>query len=191
MVLACGTAAALLAELLLHNLVTIDLTSHQVSAAFGDVAGVAALSATARQAFEEIQDGDRVTLGHWLSTLAVNGYRAVQTHLKHVGIVRREERGRWRKTVCFTPADPGIVDSVFRIATLRLQFGRQPEAPYAVLIELARVTGLTVNRYGDWWRVHHIDPGGALVEVPGRERFDLLLALTKAAITELLSSPGL
>jgi Golgi phosphoprotein 3 (GPP34) len=189
-VLACGTAAALLAELLVHDLVSLDLGTHEVKAAEALV-GVPELSATARQALEVIQDGGSATLGHWLSALAANGHRAVQTHLRQEGIVTREERGRFQKKACFVPVDPQIVDSIFRAATFRLRVGRWPDAPYAVLIELARVTGLTANRYSSWWEVHRIDPGGALVEVPGRERIDLLFALTKAAITELLSSPGL
>ena len=189
-VLACGTAAALLAELIVHGLVSLDLTSHQLQAA-EVLVGVPELSATARQALEVIQDGGSATLGHWLSALSANGHRAVHTHLRQEGIVKREEQGRFQKKARFVPVDPQIVESIFRVATFRLKVGRWPDAPYAVLIELARVTGLTANRYGDWWGLHQIEPGGALIEVPSRERIDLLLALTKAAITELLSSPGL
>lgn len=189
-VLACGTAAALLAELMAYDLVSLDLHTHEVKAGEA-LADVPELSATARQALEVIQDSGRATLGDRLSALAADGHRAVQTYLRQEGIVTREERGRFQKKVCFVPANPQIVESIFWAATFPLRVGRRPGAPYAVLIELARVTGLTTNRYSAWWEIHRIEPGSALVEVPGRERIDLLLALTKAAITELLSSPGL
>ena len=114
----------------------------------------------------------------------------MRRHLtKELGIVVREERGRVQKRTCFRPVAPEIVESVFRVATRPLAIRLRPPPPFAVLVELARSTRLTARRPGDWAYIHGLAPGGALSEIPDRERFELLLALTRAEVTERLSRP--
>lgn len=188
-VLACSVAAALLAELLLLELASLDLTTHRVRATGEPSQSVRGIPAPVRQALEVIQDGEQATLGCWLTELSSTGHRAVRRHLLEVGaVVREERRARFQKRTCYMPTGE-VVDSIFRVATRPLAVGRMPAAPHAVLIELAKAAHLTVARYGDWVHVQHLDPGAALAEVPGRERLDLLLALTRAEITDLLTRP--
>ncbi len=186
-VLACGIAAALLAELLLLGLVELDVETHDVKATGQPSASVLGISGPVRQALEVIQDGGPDTLGSWLNALSPKGYRAVRRHLVQAGRATRVE-GRFTKRVRYPPASE-LVDSILRVATRPLAAGRMPGAPYAVLVELAKVARLTQLRYGDWVYVHRIDPGASLELVPGRERFDLLLALTRAEVTDLLTRP--
>lgn len=187
-VLGCGVAAALLAELVLRELICIDLTSHVVQARAEPSATVAGISAPVRQALEEIQDGEPAMLGRWLTALSTNGHLAVRRHLVKTGVVVREERGRWQKKTYFVPVGE-VIDSIFRVVTRPLHVRRMPTAPCGVLVELAKVTGLTVARYGEWFYVHNIAPGATLAGVPGREQLDLLLAMTKAEVTDLLTRP--
>lgn len=187
-VLACAVAAALLAELLVRELITIDLASHHVSATAAPSREVAGISGPVRRALEVIEDGESATLGRWLTVLSAKGHLAVRRHLVETGTVVREERGRFQKKTYFV-ATGEVVDSIFRVATRPLAVGRMPTPLCAVVIELAKATRLTVARYGEWIHVHHIDPGATLAEVPGREQLELLLALTRAEVTELLSRP--
>lgn len=187
-VLACAVAGALLAELLLRGLIRVDLASHLVAATAEDSATVPGITAPVRQALEEIQDGRSGTLGRWLTVLSAKGCPAVRRRLVETGVVVREERGRFGKKTYFVPTGE-VVDSIFRVVTSPLHVKRMPTAPCAVVIELAKATRLTVARYGEWIHVHDIDPGGTLAGVPGREQLELLLALTRAEVTELLSRP--
>ena len=187
-VLACSIAAALLAELLLRDLIALDLATHRVQATDEPSESAHGLSAPMRQAFEVIQDGAPGTVESWLGALVPKGHLAVRSHLVKIGRVTRVEQGRFPKRVCYPPTGE-IVDSVFRVATRPLAVERMPGPPYAVLVELAKAVHLTGVRYGDWVYAHHTDPGAALAEVPGRERFDLLLALTKAEVIDLLARP--
>lgn len=187
-VLACGIAAALVAELLLRGLVELDAATHAVRACEEPAASVLGISGPVRRALEVAQGGEHSTLGSWLSALSTTGYLAVRSHLVRAGRASRVERGRFTKRVCYPPAGE-VVDSIFRVATRPLAAGRTPGAPYAVLVELAKALHLPQLRYGDWVHVHRTDPGASLALVPGRERFDLLLALTRAEVTDLLTRP--
>lgn len=187
-VLACSVAAALLAELLLLELVSLEIRSHRVLATDQPSQSVPGITVPVRQALEMIQDSQPATLGSWLTRLSPKGHLAVRRHLLEAGVVARKERGRIQKKACYLPADE-IVDSIFRVATRPLAVGRMPTAPHAVLIELAKTVHLTAARYGEWVYVHRIDHGATLAEVPGRERLDLLLALTRAEVTDLLTRP--
>lgn len=191
-VLACAVASALLAELLLRGLIRVDLVSHLVQAKANAKAELSAtatgISAPVREAFEEILAGRATTLAQWLTILSPKGCPAVCGRLLEAGVVVREERGRFVKKTYFVPAGE-VVDSIFRVATSPLHVGRMPTAPCALVIELAKATRLTVARFGEWIHVHDIDPGGTLTDAPSREQFDLLLALTRAEVTALLSRP--
>lgn len=185
---ACSVAAALLAELLLLGLVSVEVRSHRVIATDEPSQSVPQITGPVRQALEVIQDSHPVTLGSWLTRLSPKGHLAVRRSLLEAGAVTRTERGRFQKKTCYVPADE-MVDSIFRVATRPLGVGRMPTAPHAVLIELAKTVHLTAARYGDWVYVHRVEPGATLTGVPGRERLDLLLALTRAEVTELLTRP--
>lgn len=187
-VLGCGVAAALLAELLLRELISVDLGSHVVQATVEPSTMVAGVPATVRQALEEIQDGQPAALGRWLTVLSARGHLAVRRHLVETGVVAREERGRLQKKTYFVPTGE-VVDSIFRVVTRPLHVGRMPTAPCSVLIELAKATRLTVARHGEWLHVHSIAPGATLAGVPGRVQLELLLALTRAEVTDLLTRP--
>lgn len=187
-VLACGVASATLAELLLRELISVDLASHLVQATAEPSEAVAGISPPVRQALDEIQDGRSATLGRWLTALSAKGYLAVRRHLVKAAVVVCEERGRFQRKTYFVPTGE-VIDSIFRVVTRPLHVGRMPTAPCGVLVELAKATRLTAARHGEWIHVHGIDLGGALVGAPGREQLDLLLALTRAEVTELLSRP--
>jgi hypothetical protein len=187
-VLGCGVAAALLAELLFRELICVDLASHQVAATAEPSKQMTRISPPVRQALEEIQDGRPDTLGAWLGVMTAKGHLAVRRHLAETGVVKREQRGRLQKKTYFVPTGE-VVDSIFRVVTRPLHVRRMPTAPCAVLVELAKATRLTVARYGEWLHVHDIAPGATLEGVPGRERLDLLLALTRAEVIDLLTRP--
>jgi hypothetical protein len=187
-VLACSVAAGLLAELVLRGLITVDVATHEVVATAEASASVPGLSVPVRQALEVIQDSRPAAAGAWLRALSPKGCRAVRRHLTETRQITRVERGRLAKRVCYPPTGE-VVDSILRVATRPLAVGRLPSAPYAVLVELARVIHLTGVRYGDWVYAHRTSPGAVLEQVPGRERIDLLLALTRAEVTDLLTRP--
>jgi hypothetical protein len=189
-VLACAVASALLAELLLRGLIRVDLVSHLVQTKANAKAEPSAtgISAPVHEAFEEILVGRAVTLARWLTILSAKGCPAVCGRLLEAGVVVREERGRLIRKTYFVPTGE-VVDSIFRVVTSPLHVGRMPTAPCAVVIELAKATRLTVARFGEWIHVHDIDPGGTLTDAPSREQLDLLLALTRAEVTALLSRP--
>jgi hypothetical protein len=187
-VLACAVAAGLLAELWLRGLITVDLDTHQVQAVADPAVRAAGISAPVRQALEVIEGGGSGTLGRWLAVLSDRGHLAVRRCLMENGVVVREERGRLQKKTYFV-AGGEVIDSIFRVATRPLAVGRMPTGLCAVVIELAKATRLTIARRDQWMHVHHIEPGGTLAEVPDREGLDLLLAVTRAEVTELLSRP--
>ena len=191
-VVACGVASALLADLMCRDLIALNRMTHQVFTMGGLSGTLAEESVPVRQALEEIQNGELATLGSLLTTLPTKTFRALRRHLtKDLGIVVREERGRIQKQPCFRPVNPEIVESIFRIATRPLAVDHRPPERFAVLIELARATRLTARRPGEWAYTQDLAPGGALseIEIPGRELLELLLALTRAEVTELLSRP--
>lgn len=188
-VLGCAVAAALLAELLLRALISVDLTTHEVRPTSEPSQAVPGIPAPVRTALGQIQDGGQpATLGRWLTGLSAPGQLAVGRKLTQDAVVVREERGRFHKKLCFVPTGE-VVDSIFRVITRPLALGRMPTVPCALVIELARATGLTVARHSEWTQVRGIDLGGTLAGVPGREQLALLLALTKAEVTDLLSRP--
>jgi hypothetical protein len=188
-VLACGVAAALLAELMLRDLIDFDLASHEVrvtAASASTETGV--VSAPVLQTLELVRKGRPGRLGWWLRALSARGHLAVCRHLERNATVVRHQRGRFQKSTRFLPTGETI-DSIFRVATRPLAVGRLPTAPCAVVIELAKATRLTAARHGEWTHVHHMDPGATFAQVPSRERLELLLALTRAEVTELLCRP--
>jgi hypothetical protein len=185
--LACGVAAALLAELVLCGALSIDLASHQVQA-MPAASGTAALPALARQALEEIQHGSPLTLSQGLAALSAKGHLAVRRQLVQRGTVVLAERGRFQKRTHILPVGE-TVDSIFRVATRPLAVGRLPTVPYALVIELAKATRLAVARHSEWIHVHHIDPGCTLIGAPGQAQLSLLLSCARAEVTEMLSRP--
>lgn len=187
-VLACGVAAALLAELLLRELICVDLDSHVVCAAGAASSTVPGIAAPLRLALDVIQAGKSDTLSRWLVELADTGRTAVRRNLLQAGVLVREVRGRLQKKTYFVPTSE-VVDSIFRVVTRPLQVGRIPSPPCAVLVELAKATRLTAARHGEWFHVHSLAPGATLAEAAGREQLELLLALVRAEVTDLLTRP--
>ena len=187
-VLAHGVAAGLLAELILRELITVDLATHLVRAE-GELAHtVPGIAVPVRRALSEIQSGEPVALSEWLTALSSSGSTSVRVALLEACVVVREVRGRFSKKTCYRPTGE-VIDSILRVATRPLAVGRDPTPPCAVLIELARATRLTVARYGEWIHVHGADPVNAFMGIRGREQLDLLLALTRAEVTEQLTRP--
>ena len=187
-VLACGVAAGILAELLLRELITVDPSTHLVRAEGELARTVPGIAEPVRRALSEIQDGEPAALGAWLTALSTIGLTAVRRQLLESGVVVREVRGRFgRKT--YYRAVGEVVDSIFRVATRPLAVGRDPTPPCAVLIELAKATRLTAARYGEWIHVHGTDPAMAFAGASGSGQLELLLALTRAEVTDQLTRP--
>lgn len=188
-VLACGVSGALIAELMLRELISIDLASHLVHATGRAARTVPGIATVVRHALEATQSAPPATLGHWLTELADSGPMTVRRDLLQAGVLAREVRGRLKKKKTYFVPTGEVVDSIFRVVTRPLQVGRMPTPQCGVLLELAKATRLTITRHAEWFHAHSLAPGATLTEAPGRERVELLLALVRAEVTDLLTRP--
>lgn len=187
-VLGCGLAAALLGELLMRRLIDLDLSTHRVRAKGENARTVPGIAAPVRRALHEIEDSAPAVLSDWLTALSASGFTSVKRQLLEAGVVVREMRGRLSKRAYLRPTGE-VVDSIFRVATRPLAVGRDPTPLCALLIELAKATRLTIARYGEWIHVHGTDLSSAFAAVNAGEDLELLLALTRAEVTDQLTRP--